>query len=217
MGSDPATYVMVPRHLDPNLCLESRRLRLRLPPPEDAGIVLDFQLRNRAPHARFNAPYAPNFFQLPFWQERLAKQRRELVEDKSLCLTAYLHERELPQRFEARVVATCNFTKFIRGRFQACYLGYHVDHEYEGKGYMSEALRVAIPFVFRELRMHRIMANYVPDNEASGRLLERLGFVREGLAINYLYVGGKWSDHVLTSLTNPEPLAPEVEESVGVT
>ena len=48
------------------------------------------------------------------------------------------------------------------------------------------------------------MANYMPTNEASGKVLKRLGFTVEGYARDYLCLNGKWEDHILTSLTNPE-------------
>jgi ribosomal-protein-alanine N-acetyltransferase len=44
----------------------------------------------------------------------------------------------------------------------------------------------------------------VPTNERSGRLLRRLGFVVEGYARDYLFIGGQFRDHVLTSLTHPD-------------
>ena len=69
---------------------------------------------------------------------------------------------------------------------------------------MTEALSLAIHYAFTELNLHRIMANYSPTNERSGRLLRRLGFVVEGYAQNYLLVHGTWQDHVLTSLTNEQ-------------
>jgi ribosomal-protein-alanine N-acetyltransferase len=69
---------------------------------------------------------------------------------------------------------------------------------------MHEALEAAIRYAFDELRLHRIMANYVPTNERSGRVLRRLGFVIEGYARDYLFIGGRFMDHVLTSLTNPK-------------
>ena len=47
------------------------------------------------------------------------------------------------------------------------------------------------------------MANYQPTNVRSGRLLERLGFVREGYARHHLLIDGAWRDHVLTALLNP--------------
>jgi ribosomal-protein-alanine N-acetyltransferase len=46
------------------------------------------------------------------------------------------------------------------------------------------------------------MANYMPGNERSARLLERLGFEREGYAKAYLNIAGRWQDHVLTALVN---------------
>ena len=67
---------------------------------------------------------------------------------------------------------------------------------------MSESLRVAIRFMFEELNLHRIEANYIADNKRSGKLLERLGFVKEGIAKKYLLINGTWQDHILTSLTN---------------
>ena len=66
---------------------------------------------------------------------------------------------------------------------------------------MSEALRAAIDYVFSELRLHRIMANYMPANERSGRLLRRMGFTVEGYARDYMSIAGEWRDHILTSLT----------------
>jgi ribosomal-protein-alanine N-acetyltransferase len=44
------------------------------------------------------------------------------------------------------------------------------------------------------------MANFRPENDRSRRLLQRLGFVEEGFARNYLFIDGAWRDHVLTSL-----------------
>jgi ribosomal-protein-alanine N-acetyltransferase len=48
------------------------------------------------------------------------------------------------------------------------------------------------------------MANYIPVNERSGRLLRRLGFTVEGYARDYLLIAGKWEDHVLTALANAD-------------
>ncbi len=102
-----------------------------------------------------------------------------------------------------RVIGRVNYTQIARGPFQSCMLGYAIDAGHEGRGLMREALEATIEHVFAVLRLHRIQANYVPDNQRSGRLLERLGFVREGLAKNYLYINGAWRDHVLTARLNP--------------
>src|SRR5215218_9941972 len=108
-----------------------------------------------------------------------------------------------PPREGAPVVGTCNYTNVVRGPFLACHLGYQIARAREGRGLMTEALRATNAFVFESMRLHRIMANYRPENERSGRLLDRLGFVREGLAKDYLFIDGAWRDHILTALTNP--------------
>lgn len=109
----------------------------------------------------------------------------------------------------ADVIAMINLTNIVRGPAQFCYLGYSVDYRHEGQGLMREGLAASISFGFTELNLHRIMANYRPDNVRSARLLERLGFVVEGYARKYLYLNGSWCDHVLTSVTNETWLAPQ--------
>jgi ribosomal-protein-alanine N-acetyltransferase len=69
---------------------------------------------------------------------------------------------------------------------------------------MKEIVNHAISYSFNDLRLHRIMANYMPVNDRSAGLLKNLGFQQEGLAKEYLLINGKWEDHVLTSLLNPE-------------
>ena len=74
----------------------------------------------------------------------------------------------------------------------------------QGNGYMHEALQATNAYVFKELNMHRVMANFMPHNTRSNAVLRRLGFTIEGYARDYLFVNGAWRDHVLTSLTNPD-------------
>ena len=60
-------------------------------------------------------------------------------------------------------------------------IGYILGREHWGLGYAGEAQRRAIDFAFDELGLHRLEADTHPDNAASTRSLERLGFRREGL------------------------------------
>ena len=101
------------------------------------------------------------------------------------------------------VIGECNFTNIVRGPFLACHLGYSIDHRREGRGLMREALAASIDYVFERMELHRIMASYRPENTRSERLLNALGFEREGYAPAYLKINGAWADHVLTALVNP--------------
>jgi len=68
---------------------------------------------------------------------------------------------------------------------------------------MTEILQASIAYMFETVGLNRVMASYMPVNKASGRVLEKLGFEREGYARKYLKIAGNWEDHVLTSLINP--------------
>jgi [ribosomal protein S5]-alanine N-acetyltransferase len=100
-----------------------------------------------------------------------------------------------------QVVAHCTLSQIVCGPFQACYMGYGISKSYEGKGAMFQTCTIAIRHAFQTLKLHRIMANYMPHNNRSAKLLTRLGFVKEGVAKDYLKINGRWENHVLTSLT----------------
>lgn len=67
---------------------------------------------------------------------------------------------------------------------------------------MFEALDSAIQYIFDKKHIHRIMANFLPENKRSEKILQRLGFKIDGTAPNYLFIHGEWRTHVLASLTN---------------
>ncbi|GAB2523836.1 GNAT family N-acetyltransferase [Microbulbifer agarilyticus] len=101
------------------------------------------------------------------------------------------------------IVAVCSLTNVVRGPFRACYMGYAVDHRYEGRGVMKALCQHVIDYAFTDLSLNRVMANYMPRNGRSAILLKSLGFVKEGEAKRYLKINGIWEDHILTSLLNP--------------
>jgi len=177
--------------------LETERLRMTLPGPAAAARVVRYFVDNRAHHAPWSPRRKDEFYTEEFWRTRLAFDRAEFAEDQSMRLFLFDREEE-----DGAVLGNCTLTQFARGPFQAAILGYALDEDAVGRGLMAEALRTVIAYAFGELRLHRIMANYIPTNERSGLLLRRLGFVVEGYARDYLEIDGAWRDHVLTSLTN---------------
>lgn len=92
-----------------------------------------------------------------------------------------------------------------RGVSQSCSVGYWIGKPYARLGYMSRGVRNIIPYVFDTLRLHRLEAACLPSNAASTRLLEKLGFTREGLARRYLKINRQWQDHLLFALLNDDP------------
>ncbi|MEO6990971.1 MAG: GNAT family N-acetyltransferase [Candidatus Baltobacteraceae bacterium] len=185
--------------------IETERTVVRLGRETDAPALLEHLVQNRAYHAPWEPRVREDFYTLDVQRRALALRLCEFAEGRSACLLVFDREHDVP------VIGRVNFTQIVRGAFHGCVLGYAIDRNHEGRGYMTEALRGALEWAFAELRLHRIAANYRPENQRSERVLEKLGFVREGYARSYLYVDGRWSDHVLTALTNPHPERVRVE------
>jgi [ribosomal protein S5]-alanine N-acetyltransferase len=91
-----------------------------------------------------------------------------------------------------------------RGVAQAASLGYWMGEPFAGQGYMTASVRALAPFVFQTLRLRRIEAACLPNNTASIRLLEKVGFQREGYARAYLCIAGEWRDHLLYALLSTD-------------
>lgn len=79
-------------------------------------------------------------------------------------------------------------------------VGYWMGQPYHGRGYMTAGVRALIPYAFGALRLRRLEAACLPTNGPSIRLLEKVGFSREGYAREYLCIDGVWQDHLLFAL-----------------
>jgi len=179
--------------------LRTQRLAFRLPDPSLATELSEYYLRNAQHFAACCPRRPPGFHAVEAWRERAAGLRQASLTGRALHLLLFLVDGSTSE-----IVGDVNFTGILRGAFQAAYLGYELDRAHVGKGLMFEALAASIGHVFERMKLHRVMANYVPTNERSGRLLRKLGFSVEGYARDYLLLDGTWKDHVLTSLVNQQ-------------
>ena len=98
----------------------------------------------------------------------------------------------------------CTLSNVRRGVTQCCTMGYWIGAKFARQGYMTNAVKALVPFVFKTLGLHQIEAACLVDNEASKNLLARTGFRQEGLARRYLLINGAWADHLLFALLKEE-------------
>ncbi len=172
--------------------LQTARGVIRLPEPADAPKLLHYRRENREHLAPWEPRRQAGYYTLEECR-RAAVDAREVAElDRGYPLL-------LLDPDEQEILGSMTLSNVVRGPFQACLLGYGIGVRWQGRGLMHEALEATLAWAFDELELHRVMANYLPRNERSARLLARLGFEREGYARAYLKIAGQWEDHVLTA------------------
>ena len=104
----------------------------------------------------------------------------------------------------SRYVGKIALSGIMRGAMYGAYLGYWMDVDHVGQGLATEGIRAVIDFAFGAAGLHRVQAAIMPRNDKSLRVIEKLGFRREGYAERYLQIAGKWEDHVLFAKTREE-------------
>jgi RimJ/RimL family protein N-acetyltransferase len=88
--------------------------------------------------------------------------------------------------------------------FRFAELAYWIAHDHWDNGYATAAAETMVEYGFDELGLHRVKASTFADNEASQRVLEKIGFEREGVAREEAYVDGTWRDRVRYGLLEDE-------------
>lgn len=176
--------------------LKGPRVTLRAPRSSDFVAWRDLRRQSRD----FLKPYEPRWSEVDL-SRRVFASRLKRGRAESRAGTDYTFFIFLRQGGSEVLVGGMTLSNIRRRAAQFVNLGYWMGQKYAGRGLMSEAVGVALPFVFDTLGLHRIHAAFLPSNTASRRVLEKNGFKEEGFAENYLQIDGKWCDHVLFGLT----------------
>ena len=91
-----------------------------------------------------------------------------------------------------------------RGALRSAWVGYWVDSRFHGKGVATAAVGLLVAHAFGPVGLHRVDATISPQNLASRKVMEHLGFRQEGELLRYLDIDGAWRDHLLYGLTVEE-------------
>ncbi len=180
--------------------VSSERLVLRPPRPSDIPEIRHL-LRANAEHLRPWSPAAPpgeDASSLTAISNAVTRQRRDWKRGAAYILQVAKRAPGEP------LIGRVQLGGIIRGVFQNAYLGYWIDSGHQGQGLITEAVAATLAFVFTEAHLHRVQVAIMPRNTASLRVVEKLGFRREGYAERYLCIAGAWEDHVLFAMTEEE-------------
>ena len=132
------------------------------------------------------------------FRRRLHRYARGIREDQGIAFFIF-------DKQDDRILGGITLSQICRGVTQSSSVGYWIGRPHARQGFMADALRVTVRFVFEGLRMHRLEAACIPNNLPSQGVLKKCGFREEGLAREYLCINGVWQDHKLFAIVSSDP------------
>jgi ribosomal-protein-alanine N-acetyltransferase len=105
---------------------------------------------------------------------------------------------------DGRLVGQVTVSGIVWGSLRSGQIGYWIDRLAAGRGITPCAVAMTVDHCFFGLGMHRLEVNIRPENVASLRVVEKLGFRLEGVRSRYLHIDGAWRDHSTFALTPEE-------------
>ena len=137
-------------------------------------------------------PFGPNSFDIKAMTRGLVRQ---LDDQTGLpCLIEY----------QGEVVGQLNVANILYGSVSSAVIGYWVVPEVAGKGVTPTAVALVSDYLFNAVGLHRVEIDIRPENVASLRVVEKLGFRFEGLKERFIHINGAWRDHYVFALTQEE-------------
>jgi ribosomal-protein-alanine N-acetyltransferase len=168
--------------------LRTERLKLRPLLPGDEFRL--FEIHSNAKFMRYWS--SPPWTNIEQAVTLIEKDQIEMAQGMRVRLGIFLHEAK-------QLIGTCSLFQ-IDQQCRRAELGYGIAQEHWRHGYMTEAVSELLNYGFSELNLNRVEADIDPRNAASGRSLEKLGFLQEGYLRERWIVGDEVSDSALYGL-----------------
>ena len=177
-----------------SFALTHGEISLRIIKARDAKTVERLVLSNRAWLKPWEAtnPHGPTSFD---FKSQIRGLLRQLENDEGLPFLIL---------YKGEIVGQLNVANILHGSVSSCVIGYWIIPEVAGKGITPTAVALAMDYVFKVVGLHRVEIDIRPENEASVRVVEKLGLRHEGLKKNYIHINNAWRDHLVFALTADE-------------
>jgi [ribosomal protein S5]-alanine N-acetyltransferase len=181
----------------PVATLSGARIILRVPTSNDFAAWCELRRQSRAFLAPWEPKWGPDEFDRRAWRSRLRRYREEIAQGTGIPFLIFMKD-------SGQLAGGITLGNIRHGVAQTAQIGYWVGEPFAGRGLMLESVGLVARFAFETLRLHRLEAACIPDNQRSIRVLEKAGFRREGLLRSYLRINGDWQDHYLYALISGE-------------
>lgn len=106
--------------------------------------------------------------------------------------------------YQGQFVGQLTVSNILNGSASTAFIGYWISPEVAGKGITPIAVALATDYMFKVVGLHRIEIDIRPENKASLRVVEKLGFRFEGTKKGFIHINNAWRDHSVFALTAEE-------------
>lgn len=175
------------KNCEPIIKLQGENIYLRNLTPNDSEEILNYYNKNKKHLEKFEPSRDKDFYTLETQQSLLNESYKQFLNG-----TSY----ELGIIKEGRIIGKIRLSNIVYGVFKSGILGYSIDEDFQGKGYMKEAVNLIVEYAFNDLDLHRIEASALVRNERSKNVLLGCGFEELGINKRYLFINGIWEDHI---------------------
>ncbi|EGT0014728.1 GNAT family N-acetyltransferase [Clostridium perfringens] len=175
--------------------LNTERLALRNLTPENTEEMLDYYIRNEEHLRQYEPTRDSGFYTYDGQKEILTESFRQFIDGTSIDLGIFKDE---------KLIGKIKLSNIVYGILRNAFVGYSIDKEHQGKGYMKEALNTVCSYAFEEMGLHRLEASTLMDNSRSQGVLKACGFNELGISEKYLYINGEWRDHKIFYKVNDD-------------
>lgn len=175
--------------------LNTKRLALRNLTPENTEEMLDYYIRNEEHLRQYEPTRDSSFYTYEGQKEILTESFRQFIDGTSIDLGIFKDE---------KLIGKIKLSNIVYGILRNAFVGYSIDKENQGKGYMKEALNTVCSYAFEEMGLHRLEASTLMDNSRSQGVLKACGFNELGISEKYLYINGEWRDHKIFYKVNDD-------------
>lgn len=179
--------------------MAEQQVYVRFPENTDAEELAAMYKRNREFFEKHSPDVSEEFYTAEYQQEKIIKYKEDRLEDRR-------YDFVVCHRADPQIIGSVSLSFVVRGPLQSCMIGYNLDQNYNGRGYMTEAVKQVVRYAFDELKFHRIYGEASPRNPGSIRVLENAGFHKEGISQRNVKINGVWEDHQVLAILNPSEL-----------
>ncbi|MFD3155291.1 GNAT family N-acetyltransferase [Haloimpatiens sp. FM7330] len=169
------------------LKLKGKNIELKILNPEDAKDILDYCIRNKTHLMSFEPTRDESYYTIQIQRQNLIESYKNYLNGNEVNFGIYKNN---------KFIGKIRLSNVVYGVFKSAFVGYSIDEKEQGKGYMKEALNLVLDYCFNEMNLHRIEASTLVNNKRSQGVLRRCGFKELGLNEKYLFINGKWRDHI---------------------